>query len=90
MLLAAEIGIALQSRRDGWWPQKVAAWRQLLAGRRELARWRRRVQARRAVGDRVIVAAMRGEMHTPAVESPLLERVNPWMERYRRIAMRLL
>jgi hypothetical protein len=33
---------------------------------------------------------MRGEMHTPAVESALLERVNPLMERYRRIALRLL
>jgi hypothetical protein len=90
LLLAAEAGIALQARRDGWWPQKVAAWRQLWSGRRELARWRRRVQAQRSIGDREIVAAMRGEMHTPAVQSPLLERVNPLMERYRRIALRLL
>jgi GT2 family glycosyltransferase len=90
LLLAAEAGIALQARRDGWWPQKVAAWRQLLQGRRELARWRRRVQAQRSVGDREIVTAMRGEMHTPAVQSAMLERVNPLMERYRRIAMGLL
>jgi GT2 family glycosyltransferase len=90
LLLAAEAGIALQARRDGWWPQKVAAWRQLFQGRRELARWRRRVQAQRSIEDREVVAAMRGEMHTPAVESALLERVNPLMERYRRIALRLL
>jgi GT2 family glycosyltransferase len=90
LLLASEVGIALYARRDGWWPQKVAAWRQLLKGRRELARWRRHVQAGRSVGDGEIVAAMRGEMHTPAVESALLERVNPLMERYRRIALGLL
>jgi hypothetical protein len=90
MLLAAEAGIALEARRDGWWPQKLAAWRQLFEGRHELVRWRRRVQAERAVGDRSMVARLQGEMHTPAVESALLRRVNPWMERYRRIAMRLL
>jgi hypothetical protein len=48
------------------------------------------VQAHRAVGDRAIVARMRGEMHTPLVESPLLDRVNPWMEHYRRAVLRLL
>jgi GT2 family glycosyltransferase len=90
LLLAAEAGIALQSRRDGWWAEKRAAWRQLFAARRELARWRRQVQARRALGDRPIVARMRGDMHTPLVESPMLERVNPWMERYRRGVLRLL
>jgi GT2 family glycosyltransferase len=90
LLLAAEAGIALQARRDGWWSQKAEAWRWLFRRRRELTRWRRRVQSTRAVGDKAIVAAMRGEMHTPAVDSGLLQRVNPWMERYRRIAMRLV
>ena len=90
LLLAAEGGIAVQARRDGWWPQKVRAWRQLAAGRRELARWRRQVQAHRAVGDRPIVAGMQGEMHTPLVESPMLDRVNRWMEHYRRAVLHLL
>jgi GT2 family glycosyltransferase len=90
MLLAAEAGIALQARRDGWWPQKLGAWRDLVRGRRELAQWRRRVQAQRAVGDGAIVAGMQGEMHTPLVASPMLGRVNPWMERYRRAVARLL
>jgi hypothetical protein len=90
LLLAAEAGIALQARRDGWWPQKLEAWRDLLRGRRDVARWRRQVQARRTVGDRPIVARMQGEMHTPLVESPMLERVNRWIERYRRAVLRLL
>jgi hypothetical protein len=33
---------------------------------------------------------MRGEMQTPLVTSPLLERANPWMERYRRVLVRAL
>jgi hypothetical protein len=90
LLLAAEGGIALQSRRDGWWAEKRAAWRELFAARGELARWRRHVQGRRVTGDRAIVSRMRGDMHTPLVESPMLERVNPWMERYRRAVLRLL
>jgi GT2 family glycosyltransferase len=90
LLLAAEAGIALQAHRDGWWPQKREAWRDLIRGRRELARWRRRVQAQRSVGDRAIVARMQGEMHTPLVESPMLDRVNRWMERYRRALLPLL
>ena len=55
-----------------------------------MARWRRGVQRSRAVGDRAIVERMRGEMQTPLVESGLLPRVNPWMERYRRLVLRLL
>jgi hypothetical protein len=90
LLLAAEVGIALQARRDGWWPQKLQAWRELAAARRQVGGWRRRVQAQRVTGDRAIVERMRGEMRTPLVESPLLERVNPWMERYRRLVLRLL
>jgi GT2 family glycosyltransferase len=90
LLLAAELGIALQARRDGWWPQKLEAWRDLAHGRRELARWRRQVQAHRAVGDRRIIARMRGEMNTPLLDSPILDRANPWMERYRRAVLRFV
>jgi GT2 family glycosyltransferase len=90
LLLAAEAGIAVQARRDGWWPQKLEAWRELAGRRRQLAGWRRRVQAQRTVGDRAIVERMRGEMDTPLVESPMLRRVNRWMERYRRVILRLL
>jgi GT2 family glycosyltransferase len=88
LLIAAEAGIALQARRDGWWAEKLAAWREVVRHRSELGRWRRGVQARRATGDRPILARMRGEMRTPLVESRMLERVNPWMERYRRAVLR--
>jgi GT2 family glycosyltransferase len=87
LLIAAEAGIALQARRGGWWAEKLAAWRDLVRDRRKLRAWRRRVQAQRAIGDRAILDGMRGEMRTPLVESPMLERVNPWMERYRRAVL---
>jgi hypothetical protein len=90
LLLAAEGGIALQARADGWWPEKVRAWRQLAAAWRDVGRWRRWVQRHRAVPDHEIVAMLAGEMDTPLVASPMLQRVNPWMERYRRAALRVL
>ena len=38
LLLAAEAGIAVLARRDGWWPEKVEAWRTVWAERRRIAR----------------------------------------------------
>jgi GT2 family glycosyltransferase len=90
LLIAAEMGIALQARRDGWWRQKLEAWRDLAGARGEVVRWRREVQAQRAVGDRAIVERMQGEMVTPLVESPMLRHVNGWVERYRRAVLWLL
>jgi GT2 family glycosyltransferase len=90
LLIAAEVGIALQARRDGWWREKREAWRQLVRALGEVRRWRRMVQGTRTIGDRSIVERMRGEMETPLVESGLLPRVNPWMARYRRAVLRLL
>jgi GT2 family glycosyltransferase len=90
LLLATELYVALKARREGWWREKREAWRDLYRARGEVARWRSRVQRERATGDRPIVERMRGEMETPLVESGLLPRVNPWMERYRRVVLRLL
>ena len=61
-----------------------------MRARAEVARWRAGVQRGRLVGDRPIVERMRGEMQTPLVESGLLPRVNPSMERYRRVVLRFL
>ena len=47
LLLAAEAGIAVLARRDGWWPEKVEAWRAVWAERRRIAAWRRFVQGTR-------------------------------------------
>jgi hypothetical protein len=90
MLLASEAGIAMQARRDGWWPEKVQAWRNAKREWREILRWRRQVQSCRRRPDSELVARMTGVMDTPLVNSPILERVNPWMERYRRAVLRAL
>ena len=52
LLLAAEAGIAVLARRDGWWPEKVEAWRTAWAERRQIAAWRRFVQGTPAAGRR--------------------------------------
>jgi GT2 family glycosyltransferase len=88
LLLAAEAAIALQARRDGWWPEKARAWRTLARELPAIRRWRRSVQSGRRVGDDVILAGLVGTMATPLVESPLLARANPWMERYRRLVLK--
>jgi GT2 family glycosyltransferase len=90
LLLAAEVGIALQARRDGWLPEKRRAWRSTVREWSQLSRWRRHVQHGRRVGDRELMARMSGTIETPLLNSPLLVRVNPWMERYRRAVLRAL
>ncbi|MEA2466050.1 MAG: hypothetical protein QOJ57_176 [Thermoleophilaceae bacterium] len=90
LLLAAELGIGVQARRDGWWPEKVRAWRGAAREWRQIMGWRRQVQRGRRVGDGELVARMSGRMETPLMNSPLLARANPWMERYRRLVVRAL
>ena len=90
LLIAAEFVIARQARRDGWWPEKVEAWRQTLSRRRALWRWRRHVQRGRREGDATLLTQMTGSIDTPLVRSPLLVVANPWMERYRRAMQRAL
>lgn len=90
LLLATELAIARQAHREGWWPEKRRAWRRLGGDLGELRRWRARVQAGRAVGDAAIIDAFAGAIDSPLLASPLLDRANPWMERYRRLVLWLL
>jgi GT2 family glycosyltransferase len=90
LLLAAELGTALLARRDGWWAQKVQAWRTVVAERGQIRAWRRRVQAGRRVGDAAIVERMTGSLSTPLVRSPLTDRAEPALELYRRLVLRIL
>jgi GT2 family glycosyltransferase len=90
LLLAAEIAVSLQARRDGWWPEKRRAWRVLGGELPAILRWRRRVQRLRRVPDAAIVGGFAASMRTPLVQSPMLARANPWMERYGRLALRML
>lgn len=90
LLLAAEAGIAVLARRDGWWPQKVEAWRTVWGERRQIAAWRRFVQSTRRRGDRIVVERMTGSLHTPLVQAPAVARAEPALEAYRRLLLLLL
>jgi len=90
LLLATELAIARQARREGWWPEKRRAWRRLAGELGELRRWRARVQAGRTVSDSAIIDAFTGVIDSPLLSGSLLDRANPWMERYRRLVLWLL
>ncbi len=89
LLVAAEAGIALLAVRDGWWPQKAGAWRRLAAQWRALGRWRRFVQGRRSVSDAEVLAPMTASLSNPLVQAPMLWLVEPVLEGYRRLVVRV-
>ena len=90
LLVGVEAVVALRAWREGWLPEKVRAWRAVLADRHELRRWRRFVQAQRRVGDGALLAQMTGRMDTPLAESRALALANPLLEAYRRAVVALL
>jgi GT2 family glycosyltransferase len=89
LLIAAEAGIALLARRDGWWPEKVRAWRAVWAERGRIRAWRRFVQSGRRCGDREIVARMTSSLATPLVDAPA-GPAEPALAVYRRAVLAVL
>jgi GT2 family glycosyltransferase len=90
LLLATEAAILLIALRNGWLVQKLRSYVALARSGPALLRWRRFVQGSRRVSDRALLARFVGEIHTPVLDGPLLETVNPWLARYRRVALWLL
>lgn len=82
LLLAAEAGILLLAIRDGWWREKLRAWRALWRERGELRAWRRRVQATRRVGDRELLEAFTARLDTPLVAVPAPQLIGRLLEGY--------
>lgn len=66
LLVAAELALLLQSRRDGWMSQKVAGWRWLARHGTYLRRRRNRVQGTRRAGDAELFAHLSVELDPPA------------------------
>lgn len=77
-LLAMEVAMLAMSVRDGWWRQKVAGWRWLLANASTLRDRRRWVQAQRRPGHG-FTTLLTGDV-TPGVDGltipPLLRRLS--------------
>jgi hypothetical protein len=55
-----------------------------------LLRWRRLVQGSRRVPDSEVIRWTCGRFETPLLDSPLARRVNPMIERYRRLVLKIL
>ncbi|WP_164775215.1 glycosyltransferase family 2 protein [Nocardioides pantholopis] len=77
-LLALEVAMLAMSARDGWWRQKVAGWRWLLANAGTLRERRRWVQAQRR-DDHGFTGLLTGDV-TPGVDGlsipPVLRRLS--------------
>ncbi len=88
LLLATELAVLARAVRERWLGEKLAAYTAIVHGAPAIASRRREVQATRRVGDRALLERSAGSMRTALIESRLLARVNPWMERYRRLVLR--
>lgn len=62
---AAEAAVALRSAREGWFPQKAAGWRWLVAHRRYLRSRRNRIQGTRRRGDDEVVSHLTADLDPP-------------------------
>jgi GT2 family glycosyltransferase len=89
LLLAGEAAIALRARREGWWPQKRAAWAAVARERGALRARRAEVQGRRRVADREILARMAATIDTPLVEAPAGRLADPALRAYRALVLAL-
>jgi GT2 family glycosyltransferase len=90
LLLAVEAAVVLRATSEGWLAEKLAAWVSIGRNLPAILRWRRTVQAGRRVPDRDVLSLFSGAIRTPLVESALLRRANPWLERYRHMVLALL
>jgi GT2 family glycosyltransferase len=88
LLLATEAAIVLAAARQGWLREKLRAWWALVRWLPALFSARRRLQRTRRVPDAQLLAQHVAVVDTPMLSGRLLDRVNPWMERYRDLVMR--
>jgi GT2 family glycosyltransferase len=90
LLAATEAAILVVAVRNDWILQKLRAYVAVARAFPALLRWRRFVQDSRKASDRALLGHFVGEIHAPVLDGPLLATVNPWLERYRRVALWLL
>jgi GT2 family glycosyltransferase len=84
LLIATELGVSFLAIRDGWWREKVRAWRDLWRQRSELRRWRTDVQALRVAPDRELVRLQTANLDTPLIVFPARRSVNALLRAYSR------
>ncbi len=89
-LLSTEVVVVMRSISEGWLAEKLRAWVSLFAQSTRLIRWRRAVQMRRSVSDYRVLEKFLGGIQTQLIDTRLPRWVNPCMECYRRLVLRLL
>jgi hypothetical protein len=90
MLLGTEIAVVTRAISEGWIAEKAQAWFSLIEKAPALLRWRRAVQAARCVSDYDVLSLFAAGIETDLIDTGLPLWVNPLMERYRRLALRVL
>jgi GT2 family glycosyltransferase len=90
LLLITELVVLARAASEGWLREKPRAWAYLLSHAPELVRWRRSVQAHRKVPDSRVLDLFAGGIETELIDTRLPSWVNPCMDRYRRLVLRLV
>ncbi len=86
LLAATEIGIAASAARNGWWLDKLAAYRELWAARSWLAGRRAEVQRLRMRGDDAVLDLIAPRVSSPLLDGPAVRLANPLLAAYLRLA----
>ena len=90
VLVITEAFIVIRAISEGWLTEKLRAWASLIAHAPTLIRWRRAVQITRNVSDYRVLDRFAGGIQTQLIDTRLPGWVNPCMECYRRLVLRLL
>jgi GT2 family glycosyltransferase len=90
VLLITEAVVVMRAISGGWLAEKVRAWVSLFAQAPRLMHWRRSVQMARSVSDYRVLGKFSGGVQTQLIDTHLPCWVNPCMELYRRVVLRLL
>jgi len=89
-LLATEVAVLIGAFSGGWPREKARAWASLLWHFRALIRWRRSVQATRAVSDYRVLEMFSAGIETDLIDVRIPRVVNFCMENYRRAVLGIL
>jgi GT2 family glycosyltransferase len=90
VLLITEVAVLARAASEGWLAEKARAWASLLRQAPTLIRWRRSVQAGRKVSDYRVLELFVAGIETDLIDTALPRCVNPCLERYRHLVLRLL
>ncbi len=87
LLAASEIGLLGRAIREGWWRQKLRAWRSVLSNLTAIEQRRRVVQATRTNSDRDWLQLTRSAVDSPLAASSAARAAAPLLSWYRRVVI---